>query len=378
MLVGRRRFVVGLSAAMVVGLLSVVAAPVALAETIYVADMTGDQEVPGPGDPDGTGYAELRIDPGSGQVCAFISVADVSEPTAAHIHAGDAGVAGGIVVTLPTPTGGEVDDCVSGLDAGVLQAIVDDPASYYVNVHTADFPAGALRGQLAALDITWVNVYKAVCPPEIQTPADLDQGGAETCVPAWRTGDLDLPAGYTWEIEPVEFDMDIEVVDDSGTLTIADAELEGGASCSSITMTCTGRRGYGFYPIVQGPVSVTQLSTPAGYRFGWAIASSAVEGEAAPPFDVDVDGASITLDSTGFDQAVSVTIYDFAGAQTPSPSVLITPPPAPTLLITPPPTSTAGVPRSTPSFLPLTLVAGLLTMVGFVAFGARRARARRH
>jgi hypothetical protein len=35
-------------------------------------------------------------------------------------------------------------------DASVLQAIVDDPAGYYVNLHTEEFPGGAIRGQLAA------------------------------------------------------------------------------------------------------------------------------------------------------------------------------------------------------------------------------------
>jgi len=35
-------------------------------------------------------------------------------------------------------------------DAAILQEILDDPAGYYVNLHTEDFPPGAIRGQLAA------------------------------------------------------------------------------------------------------------------------------------------------------------------------------------------------------------------------------------
>ena len=35
-----------------------------------------------------------------------------------------------------------------GTDAAALQAIIDDQSSYYVNVHNAAFPGGAIRGQL--------------------------------------------------------------------------------------------------------------------------------------------------------------------------------------------------------------------------------------
>jgi hypothetical protein len=29
-----------------------------------------------------------------------------------------------------------------------MQAMIDNPANFYVNVHTSDFPDGAIRGQL--------------------------------------------------------------------------------------------------------------------------------------------------------------------------------------------------------------------------------------
>ena len=41
--------------------------------------------------------------------------------------------------------------CVAG-DAAVVSAIVADPSGYYVNVHTPEFPAGAIRGQLVVND----------------------------------------------------------------------------------------------------------------------------------------------------------------------------------------------------------------------------------
>jgi hypothetical protein len=33
-------------------------------------------------------------------------------------------------------------------DRELLKAIASDPEDYYVNVHNADYPAGAVRGQL--------------------------------------------------------------------------------------------------------------------------------------------------------------------------------------------------------------------------------------
>ncbi len=109
------------------------------------ADLSGDQEVPGPGAPDATGFAQFAIDPAAGTVCWSVFWDGIGEATAAHIHAGAAGIAGGPVVTLSPPF---EEGCVDGQAEATLQAIVDAPADYYVNVHTADYPAGAIRGQL--------------------------------------------------------------------------------------------------------------------------------------------------------------------------------------------------------------------------------------
>jgi hypothetical protein len=115
---------------------------------LVTADLTGAAEVPGPGDPDGSGTASVTLNHGQGEVCFEITVADIDPAFAAHIHIGTADVAGGVVVGLTAPTTGFSSGCVSGVDRDLIKAIQQNPAGYYVNVHNAPFPPGALRGQL--------------------------------------------------------------------------------------------------------------------------------------------------------------------------------------------------------------------------------------
>jgi hypothetical protein len=119
--------------------------------TELFAEMTGANEVPGPGDEDGTGDAAVTINMEMSQVCYTLTVADILLPaTAAHIHVGGADEAGAPVVPLnPPDENGYAEGCVEDVDPAVLQAIVDNPAGYYVNVHNMDYPDGAVRGQLS-------------------------------------------------------------------------------------------------------------------------------------------------------------------------------------------------------------------------------------
>lgn len=113
------------------------------------ATLTGDAEVPGPGDPDGTGSASVTLNQGQGTVCFELSVQDIAPAFAAHIHVGEAGVAGPFVVTLAPPTSGTSSGCVLDVDKDLIKAIRQNPEGYYVNVHNGDHPPGAVRGQLS-------------------------------------------------------------------------------------------------------------------------------------------------------------------------------------------------------------------------------------
>ena len=110
--------------------------------------MTGLQEVPGPGDPDGTGTAEVRVNVPDGEVCWDLYARQIEPATAAHIHRGGAGTAGPPVVTLTTPdAAGRSQGCAT-VDPAVAGALAMQAFSFYVNVHTAAHPAGAIRGPL--------------------------------------------------------------------------------------------------------------------------------------------------------------------------------------------------------------------------------------
>jgi hypothetical protein len=111
--------------------------------------LTGAAEVPGPGDPNGTGTATIRLNQGRGKVCFVLTVSNITLPaTGAHIHVGTAGTSGDVVVPLTPPDAtGMSGGCVDASKA-TIRAIRKNPANYYVNVHTSDFPAGAIRGQL--------------------------------------------------------------------------------------------------------------------------------------------------------------------------------------------------------------------------------------
>ncbi len=110
--------------------------------------LTGEQEVPVPGDPDGIGFATVTVNPGQGVLCYELSVSGIAPATAAHIHEAPPGVAGPVVVTLEAPTDGSSGGCI---DVGreLAKDILKNPADYYVNVHNAPYPDGAIRGQLS-------------------------------------------------------------------------------------------------------------------------------------------------------------------------------------------------------------------------------------
>lgn len=111
------------------------------------------------GDADGSGIAVLRFDSDAGLVCYTIVARDIGAPQepapgigSAHIHGPLP--AGGIAIDLDTvfrSTGTDTyvsTGCVAAGSAAI-DAVLVNPELYYINVHNAQFPGGAVQGNLA-------------------------------------------------------------------------------------------------------------------------------------------------------------------------------------------------------------------------------------
>ena len=131
-----------LLAVLIIALVSVAGASAALQKGSLHATLTGKAETP-KGDPDGSGTAQIKIT--GTKVCWEIHVAKVGTIMAAHIHKGRPGVAGPVVVPFGKTFASK--GCTTA-PAAVTAAILRSPSAYYVNVHNAKYPGGALRGQL--------------------------------------------------------------------------------------------------------------------------------------------------------------------------------------------------------------------------------------
>jgi uncharacterized membrane protein YgcG len=142
-------------AATVVGLISaalalaVVGGAFAAKSIKLTANLSGQNEVP-QADPGGSGTADVKLRRRQGEVCFDITFQGIQDPVAGHIHKGGAGVNGPIkVLFFEDPNGlqSPISDCVDAKKT-LIKKIGEKPKKWYVNLHTEDFPAGAIRGQL--------------------------------------------------------------------------------------------------------------------------------------------------------------------------------------------------------------------------------------
>lgn len=144
-----------------IALLSYAGPATAAEEFKFTTTLTALNPVTGTvtGDTDATGKAEVTILPDEGLVCYELEAEGITEPTEpapglgnAHIHVLPGG---GIAVDLESDfaldAGGDefkASGCVEA-DSDVIEAILANPEAYYVNIHTVDFPGGALAGTLS-------------------------------------------------------------------------------------------------------------------------------------------------------------------------------------------------------------------------------------
>lgn len=115
----------------------------------FTLELTGAAERPVPpgGDLDGSGTALITLNQGQGEVCFEFTVSGVETITAAHIHLAPVTEAGPVVVPFDVTSG--LSGCTT-VDPELIKQIRQNPGDYYVNLHNAAFPAGALRAQLSS------------------------------------------------------------------------------------------------------------------------------------------------------------------------------------------------------------------------------------
>ncbi|MQA75621.1 MAG: CHRD domain-containing protein, partial [Solirubrobacterales bacterium] len=135
--------------ALVVAGASQAGAPSKAKKTVKLtANLSGQNEIP-PADPNGSGRANVKLKTKKGRACFDIRFEGIGDAIMAHIHKGGPDVNGDIKVPffedmqgVSSPAKGCVD-----VKKGLLKKIAKKPNGWYVNVHTEEFPNGAIRGQ---------------------------------------------------------------------------------------------------------------------------------------------------------------------------------------------------------------------------------------
>jgi hypothetical protein len=118
---------------------------------LLTAEMTGPNERPNAGDADGTGTGAFLLFPDAGRICYTLAVRNIQLPAVgAHIHRGGADVAGSVVIPFANPNADGVSSGCINASGDLLREIAQTPNAFYANVHSRDFPGGAVRAQLTS------------------------------------------------------------------------------------------------------------------------------------------------------------------------------------------------------------------------------------
>jgi hypothetical protein len=117
------------------------------------AELKGANEVPESGDSNGKGETTVVLKPSKRKVCFNLTLDKIEGASAGHIHKGDSETAGPVKVTLfeadpPLAIPGTFEGCVKNVRRKLIKRIGARPERFYVNVHNAEYPDGAIRGQL--------------------------------------------------------------------------------------------------------------------------------------------------------------------------------------------------------------------------------------
>ena len=128
---------------------SFAAASLAFAQPVtFRATLSGANEV-SPSGSANTGTTSVTVDPSTGAIAwTTNSTIPQTSATGHHIHRGVAGANGSVVVNFGTSYSGVVT-----VTTALASEIAGNPSGFYVNLHTAAFPGGEIRGQLLPLPV---------------------------------------------------------------------------------------------------------------------------------------------------------------------------------------------------------------------------------
>jgi hypothetical protein len=291
----RRMIVIPVATAMAAGIgvgafaVGLMAAPEAVTpDTTFSVTLTGAQEfsaggLPGAGDLDASGGAMVTVDPVNDQVCVDVQIADIQNLAAMHIHRGQAGINGPIVVDFAVgpSTPPSVTKCVAG--GAVADEIAANPIGFYLNAHTAAFPAGAVRGQLQSQGNSTTGFGHSLTTHILPTPVRVYDSRVANSL---GTPALESNSTTTADLTPTSA-----------------VSFPPGAIAALVTVTATDVRAAGFATVYSA-----LLTTPPGTStINWnghdvAITTTVkVDGSGSVKITIGPDGgADIVIDVLGY------------------------------------------------------------------------------
>jgi hypothetical protein len=255
--------------------------PAANPESTFNVALNGINEIPD-ADLDGTGQATITVNTTTGLVCVNITTADITGIINMHIHEGDATVGSGPVRVDFAETAGTntaVAKCVTTTTVQAA-AIVATPAGFYLNAHTAAFPAGAIRGQLApattAGGLHLLSEPLRAYDSRAATDGKLVAGTART---------VDLSSGFNGQSASV-------------------AAVPAAARAAIVTVTVTQTVGSGFLTAYSNSLTVA----PSTSTINWTAPSSdiattttvAVDGSGKIALLAGQNGTHVIVDVIGY------------------------------------------------------------------------------
>lgn len=215
------------------------ALPAAAQTQWFSVNLSGANEVEAPGDDDGWGLGAVGV--GADSVVYYIWVTDLAAPTAAHIHAAPAGANGGVVIDFEAVftdagDGSHVAYGEVSAGAGTLASLLDDPTAYYINVHNADHPAGAVRGQVLGSGAA-VSAMAASLDGsrEVDNPGDPDGSGFAAVV--FDDGTAHFYFHTLDTVEPSAAHIHRGTASENGSIVIdPSADFSGGVAVASVAV----------------------------------------------------------------------------------------------------------------------------------------------